>query len=225
MNRYAGGFTIIELMIVVTVIVIVAMIAVPSLISARLVANETAAIETLSSIRTAQAQFRTSGKADEDADGTGEHGSFGELSGATGVRGGPIKVPTDLTGSMRLVTASGEIEKSGYIFRMYLPDNLGQGVREQAGGGFPIGALDPDLSEGYWCCYAWPARYGVSGRRAFVATQGGGIRFVDGERYQGGNCADIRPGVSFMTGNLDSMTGDPAVGVQGADGLIWRPIQ
>ncbi len=51
------GFTIIELMIVITIIVIIALIAVPNMISGRLIANETAAIQTLRSIATAQNQF------------------------------------------------------------------------------------------------------------------------------------------------------------------------
>ena len=42
---------------------------------------------------------------------------------------------------------------------MYLPNGAGRGVREQPGGGFPAGELDPDLCEGYWVCYAWPLRY------------------------------------------------------------------
>ena len=58
MSRIHRGFTIIELMIVVTIIAIIASIAIPNLLQARMASNETACIATLKAIATAQAQFR-----------------------------------------------------------------------------------------------------------------------------------------------------------------------
>jgi type IV pilus assembly protein PilA len=51
------GFSLIELLIVVAIILIIASIAIPSLIQSRIVANEAAAVATLSTLRSAQAAY------------------------------------------------------------------------------------------------------------------------------------------------------------------------
>lgn len=57
-RRAAGGFTLIELMIVITLISIIASIAIPSLLRARMTANEVACIGGLKAIATNQQIFR-----------------------------------------------------------------------------------------------------------------------------------------------------------------------
>src|SRR5260221_7996 len=80
------GFTLIELMIVVAIIAIIAGIAIPKLMSARLAANEAAAIATLRTISTCEATFRAAGAVDTDADGSGEFGYLAGLAGQTAMR-------------------------------------------------------------------------------------------------------------------------------------------
>ena len=78
----------------VAIIAIIAAVALPKLMSARISANENAAIATLRSIASGQAQLESSCAIDTDADGGGEFGYFGELAGLSPMRkfspGGPI---------------------------------------------------------------------------------------------------------------------------------------
>jgi len=67
-----NGFSLIELMIVVAIIAIIAAFAIPSLIGARIAANEAAAIQSLRTIHTAQVHFQSSAYVDVDGDGTGD---------------------------------------------------------------------------------------------------------------------------------------------------------
>ena len=58
--RKAQGFSLIELLIVVAIILIIAAIAIPNLIRARISANQSSAVASLRSIATAQIQYSSS---------------------------------------------------------------------------------------------------------------------------------------------------------------------
>src|SRR6188768_1316813 len=137
------AFTLIELVIVAAIITIVATIALPKLMAARLVANETAAITSLRALITAQALVQTQAHIDSDGDGTGEDGYFGELAGTAALRASAGGVPTPgvhkLTPSVLSVAfgkidANGLVARSGYYFQLWLP-------------GAPSGGLTPGVSE------------------------------------------------------------------------------
>jgi prepilin-type N-terminal cleavage/methylation domain-containing protein len=216
------GFTLIELMIVIVILGIVAAIALPNLLSARLSANETAAIATLREVLTAQSQFQSRMVVDEDQDGTGEFGTFAELSAAVGPRGGPPStMPPILSSAFRTVNANGEVPKAGYQFKMFLPDTNGTGLPEIAGGGAPAG-IDADLAETTWCAYAWPSQYEQSGERTFFINQQGQVMFARSSAYSGpGDGPDA--GAAFLPGGAaDSITGLLASGTTGRDGSFWR---
>ena len=221
MRKNESGFTLIELMIVIAIIAIIAAIAIPNLLSARLNSNETAAIATLRNIISAQAQFQSTARADENGNGVGEYGTFGELSGAVNVRGSTrvIKPPV-LSTAFRTVNSDGQVSRSGYLFSIYLPDDAGVGVPEAGGGGVAAGAVGADVGEITWVCYAWPTSYGNTGNRTFFVSQGGDIIATEDSSYSGtGSAPGSKAGFS---GTGDTITGQVATGQTGRDGNFWK---
>jgi len=190
-GRTEAGFTLIELMIVVAIIAIIAGVGIPKLLSAKLNANEAAAIATLRSISSAQAQIQSSSAVDTDGDGAGEFAYFGELAGTrpmrvciagvatAGTLGLDELTPPVLGTQFGTVDALGRVSRSGYLYAIFLPGpETGAGVAgiaESGGGGAPGTLPDPDTGEIYWCCYAWPVDHEGSGDRAFFVNQQGEI--------------------------------------------------
>lgn len=102
----ASGFSLIELLIVVAIILIIAAIAVPNLLRARLAANEASAVASMKAINTAQALFQVNYP-------SSGYGTLTQLSG--------VEPCTPTSASACLIdSALASGAKSGYNFNITL---------------------------------------------------------------------------------------------------------
>jgi hypothetical protein len=206
---------------------IVAAVAIPNLLSARLGANERAAVATLRALMSAQAQFQAMAFVDRDGDGLGEYGALAELMGAVPLPGGAVIDPP-LFSPGRGSFAGGCLEMNGYYYRVFLPGRNGEPIRERVEGGRD-GAIDPENAEIAFAIYAWPKEYGAGGFNTYlIDAEGEVLQAAPNGRatpYQGLN--DEPEGDSaYATRNSMLRTDEMESGVRGGPrGVVWVPVR
>jgi type IV pilus assembly protein PilA len=149
-QRRQQGFSLIELMIVVAIILIIAAIAIPNLLRARMAANESSAIASLREIRTSETIY------------SGVYSTIGfavQLSHLGGAGNPCVPGPTSacLIDNGLATAAVGSAGKSGYGF---------------GATGLPTGAVNSDYVGG-----GVPLTPGSSGSRDFCNTTGIAFRY------------------------------------------------
>ena len=172
------GFSLIELLIVVAIILIIAAIAIPNLLRSKIAANEASAVGSIRTIGTAEVTYQSSW-------GTGFAATLGRLGGPP-----PCTVATAVQACLiDPLLSTGGFTKIGYVFN--------------AAGTFP----DVNGVLNGFEVNATPNTYQTTGVRAFCDDQTGVIKFVgNGAAAIGvgqGACAAIAtvPGVSGPVGN------------------------
>lgn len=147
------GFSLIELLIVVAIILIIAAIAIPNLLRARIAANEASAGNAIRNINTAEFAYNTA------------FPSVGYASALINLGGAAPCTPTSLQACLidnTLATAGpGVGSKSGYMFAATGLNPAGTGNTSFVSGTSPIS-------------------YNITGVRNFCSTEDGVIRFDPG---------------------------------------------
>jgi len=208
-----------------------AVIAIPDFGCATMASNPTAAIATLRSLVAAQARFQAFARCDLDGDGTGEYGTFAEMTAAAGIRGDLLGrsrgAPLDdfyLSPALANADADGVVTKSGYAFRIFLPAKGGGAAREGRGGHPLDRPVDIDAAETSWCAYAWPVASKVRDHRVFFVAGRGDVLSSSNDdlRYLGPDRGPAWDG-AFPAGRGAGWAAPPEVNsYAGRDGNVWR---
>lgn len=149
--RKQKGFSLIELLIVVAIILIIAAIAIPNLLRARIAANESSAVSSIRTVNTAQVTYSTAYPAVGFAPNLATLGPGGP--GSVCPVGGPVQGNACLIDSALSNATGAGTAKSGYYFDMGFTANAGVNIQ------YVVGTA--------------PAAYNVTGVRRFCSNEDG----------------------------------------------------
>ena len=147
------GFSLIELLIVVAIILIIAAISIPNLLRSRMAANEASAVGSVRTINVAAVEFQS-------IYGSGYPSSLKQLGGAAGAPG--------CNNAQLIDSVLGSGVKSGYTLTIV------PGTQPIPSTAVPQGCT-PGFTDGY-VVTATPVTVGTTGQRAFCSDATGVIR-------------------------------------------------
>jgi type IV pilus assembly protein PilA len=155
MIKKQKGFSLIELLIVVAIILIIAAIAIPNLLRARMAANEASAVGSIRTINTSAVAYSSTWGVQFPV----SMAVMGGVPGALAVCGAALLIDPTLAAAVAAPTA-----KSGYFFTY-----VGTTATPAQGGctGFDT-----------YTIVGVPATIGQSGQRGFFSDQSGVIRYT-----------------------------------------------
>ena len=145
------GFSLIELLIVVAIILIIAAIAIPNLLRARIAANESSAVSTVRTVNTAQISYQSTYPTAGYASTMAQLGPTGNGTCAKPVQATSCLVDYAVSNATATTTA-----KSGYYFKLGVGGSGDTNSYEVAGS---------------------PAVFNQTGVRNFCSIEDGVIRF------------------------------------------------
>jgi len=148
MRNHQKGFSLIELLIVVAIILIIAAIAIPNLLRSRMSANEASAVGSLRTIDTAEMTYSTTYPAVGFANLSNLGGAASVCAGSTGATSTSACLIDDVLATTAV--------KSGYNFTTM---------------------ADTGVPASTYTSLALPSALGQSGQRAFCSDQSGIIRY------------------------------------------------